>query len=142
MSDAVASRMRKAGLAGRTVSIKVRYGDFRTLTRSHTVAAPVSDGQAVASIASGLLDGVDLEEGIRLLGVGVSALRGGTGGEAQLSLDLGADDDRGSWREATEAVDAVRQRFGEAAVGPAALVGPTGVRVKRQGDTQWGPSVG
>ena len=142
MSDAVASRMRKAGLTGRTVSIKVRYGDFRTLTRSHTVAAPVSDGQAVASIAAKLLDGVDLEEGIRLLGVGVSALRGGTGGDSQLSLDLDPDEDRSSWRDATEAVDAVRQRFGEAAVGPAALVGPTGVQVKRQGDTQWGPSVG
>lgn len=142
MCDAVASRMRKAGLAGRTVSIKVRYGDFRTLTRSHTVAAPVSDGQAVASIAAGLLDAVDLEEGIRLLGVGVSALRAGTGGESQLSLDLDPDEGRASWRDATQAVDAVRQRFGEAAVGPAALVGPTGVRVKRQGDTQWGPSSG
>lgn len=144
MSDAVASRMRKAGLSGRTIAIKVRYGDFRTLTRSHTCPTPVSDGQTVASVAASLLDGVDLGEGIRLLGVGVSGLVGATGDDAggQLSLDLdgGREPAGGSWRDATDAVDAVRERFGPAAVGPAALVGPAGLRVKRQGDTQWGPA--
>ena len=145
MSDAVASRMRRAGLAGRTVNIKVRYGDFRTLTRAHTSPKPVTDGQVVASIASSLLEAVDLGDGIRLLGVGVTGLSGGNDpAGAQLTLDLGGDaagEPVGpSWREATEAVDAVRERFGQAAVGPAALVGPGGIRVKRQGDTQWGPS--
>ncbi|HET6916172.1 MAG TPA: DNA polymerase IV [Acidimicrobiales bacterium] len=150
MSDAVASRMRKAGLSGRTVSIKVRYGDFRTLTRSHTAPRPVFDGQIMASIAASLLDALDLGDGIRLLGVGVSGLTGSGEGAAggQLVLDLegtggtegGSDPAGPSWREATEAVDAVRERFGHAAVGPAALVGPGGIRVKRQGDTQWGPS--
>jgi DNA polymerase-4 len=151
MSDAVASRMRRAGLSGRTVGIKVRYGDFRTITRSHTCPRPVSDGQVVASIAGSLLDALDLGEGIRLLGVGVSGLTGGGSevGGGQLSFDLegdGAEESGGyggpSWREATEAVDAVRERFGQAAVGPASLVGPAGIRVKRQGDTQWGPGTG
>ncbi|HET7523133.1 MAG TPA: DNA polymerase IV [Acidimicrobiales bacterium] len=150
MSDAVAGRMRKAGLSGRTVSIKVRYGDFRTLTRSHTAPRPVFDGQAMAAIAASMLDALDLGDGIRLLGVGVSGLTGSGQDPAsgQLVLDLegtgggeGDGDPAGpSWREATEAVDAVRERFGHAAVGPAALVGPGGIRVKRQGDTQWGPS--
>jgi hypothetical protein len=38
------------------------------------------------------------------------------------------------------AVGAIRQRFGAGAVGPAAIAGPKGLRVKRLGDTQWGPS--
>ncbi|HVA75673.1 MAG TPA: DNA polymerase IV [Acidimicrobiales bacterium] len=147
MADAVAARMRKAGLSGRTVSIKVRYGDFRTITRSRTSREPLFDGQAVATLAGELLESLDLGDGIRLLGVGVSSLAGdGSANPAggQLSLDLDGADDPGrpSWRGATEAVDAVRERFGAAAVGPATLVGPGGIRVKRQGDTQWGPGSG
>ncbi len=44
------------------------------------------------------------------------------------------------WRDASSAVDAVRGRFGDAAVGPATLVGPGGLGVKQPGATQWGPS--
>ena len=144
MSDAVATRMRKAGLAGRTVNIKVRYGDFRTLTRSHTSSDPVSEGPALATLAARLLDSVDLEDGIRLLGVGMSGLSGSddTGGQLSFDLEGGEGPGRPTWRRATEAVDAVREKFGAAAVGPAALAGPGGVRVKRQGDTQWGPGSG
>jgi hypothetical protein len=43
------------------------------------------------------------------------------------------------WEEAARAVDQVRHRFGDAAIGPAVLLGDQGLRVKRQGDTQWGP---
>jgi DNA polymerase IV len=143
MSDSVASRMRKAGVVGRTVTLKVRYGDFVTKTRSRTNALSVSDGPSIASLASDLLREVDLSPGVRLLGVGVSSLsEAGTAPSEQLSLDL--HDDRGPERgrraaSAVEAVDAIRDRFGAASVGPAALVGDSGLRVKRPGDTQWGP---
>jgi len=52
----------------------------------------------------------------------------------------GGAEDRGG--AASEALDAVRSRFGTGAVGPAALAGPDGVDVKREGDTQWGPRSG
>jgi len=139
--------MRNANLVGRTVSIKVRYGDFRTITRSRTSREPLFDAPAVASFANELLDALELGDGIRLLGVGVSGLSSGDSPQSaggQLSLDLEGDPGRGrpSWRDATEAVDAVRERFGAASVGPATLAGPGGIRVKRQGDTQWGPGSG
>lgn len=146
MSDAVASRMRRADLVGRTVSIKVRYGDFRTITRSRTSREPLFDAPSVAAHANELLDSLELGDGIRLLGVSVSGLsgQGHQSAGAQLSFDLEGEPGhvRPSWRDATEAVDAVRERFGDASVGPATLVGPGGIRVKRQGDTQWGPGSG
>jgi DNA polymerase-4 len=135
MADAVASRLRKASLAGRTVSIKLRFHDFSTITRSHTFPAPVDGARTIARVAVALLEQVDVTPGVRLFGVGVSNLA--TDGARQLSLD--DLDEEAAWGGATRAVDAIRRRFGERAVGPAILTDEDGLRVKRQGDTQWGP---
>ena len=133
MGEAVAARLRELGQAGRTVTVKVRFADFQTITRSRTVAEPVDTGPAVAAVACELLDQVDPTPGVRLLGVSASNL---APKEArQLSLDEAAP----LWDEATLAVDEVRQRFGADAVGPASLVGEGGLRMKRRGDQQWGP---
>jgi DNA polymerase IV len=144
MADAVAWRLRRAGLTARTVTLKVRFGDFRTLTRSVTVPVPLDEGPALARYAHGLLAGIDPAPGVRLLGVGVSGLL--EGAAHQLSFDDvdggPRGDGGGSWHEASGAVDAIRERFGEAAIGPAAAVGPRGLRVKRRGDGQWGPDDG
>jgi DNA polymerase-4 len=135
MADAVATRLRKAKLAGRTVSIKVRFHDFATITRSHSFPTPVDVGTTIARAAVLLLDGVDVSPGVRLFGVAVSNLV--EDGVRQLSLDDAMEP--AGWTDATEALDAVRARFGDKAVGPGVLAGPDGLRVKRQGDTQWGP---
>jgi DNA polymerase-4 len=146
MADAVAARLRASGLAGRTVTLKVRYGDFETFTRSQTLATATDNGPAIARIGGSLLDQVDVSPGVRLLGVSVSNL---TRGRArQLTLDLVAAEapdgpdqpDSASWEDAVGAVDRVRGRFGDRAVGPAVLLDGAGLRVKRPGDSQWGPN--
>jgi len=137
LSDGVATRLRRAGLAGRTVTLKVRFGDFRTITRSRTVRAPVETAVAISRVAVELLRAVDLSPGVRLLGVSVANLVEGRG--QQLSLD-GAGGSEASADEAlADVVDQVRRRFGDRAVGPGSLLGAGGVEVKRQGDQQWGP---
>jgi DNA polymerase-4 len=146
MADAVASRLRAAGLAGRTVTIKVRFADFMTITRSATGTRPLDTGPEIARLAVELLGQVDVAPGVRLFGVSVANLTPDAG--RQLTLDDwgGGTAAAGSWADASGAIDAVRARFGDAAVGPAALVPPDGpgdaqgLRVKRQGDTQWGPA--
>jgi DNA polymerase-4 len=143
MSDAVATRLRGSDKVGRTVTLKVRFGDMSTITRSHSLADPVDQGPLVARVAVELLGGVDVRPGVRLLGVSVSGLTSESArGAQQLSFtDLdGGSDARGG--AASEALDAVRARFGTEAVGPASLAGPDGVDVKRKGDTQWGPRSG
>jgi DNA polymerase-4 len=74
MSRSVAERLRKNGLSGRTVTLKVRHHDFETHTHSSTLRAPTDSTRVLAETARGLLDGVDLAGGLRLLGVGVSGL--------------------------------------------------------------------
>jgi len=137
MSDAVASRLRAAGVAGRTVTLKVRFGDFHTITRSMTLDAPTDSARELAQVGRGLLDAIDPGPGVRLLGLSVSHL----GGAAfrQLSLDDLADDRPVEWSAAEAAVDAIRARFGPRAVGPASLAGPDGLRIVRRGAQQWGP---
>ena len=135
MADAVASRLRGARLSGRTVTIKVRFNDFTTITRSHTFPEPVDGGPAIARAAIELLDQLEVSPGVRLFGVGVSNLA--EDATRQLTLDDALDV---GWDDATRAVDQVRSRFGAASVGPGTLAGQDGLRVKRQGDTQWGPS--
>ncbi|MBA2625655.1 MAG: hypothetical protein H0U89_08635, partial [Acidimicrobiia bacterium] len=130
----------------RTVVLKVRFGDFRTITRSLTLPEPLDEGRALAAVAGRLLDGVDPAPGVRLLGVSVSGLTevapsaSGRSDGVQLRLDA----ETGGWTAATAAVDAIRGRFGDDSIVPATLAGPTGapdagIRVKRHGDQQWGP---
>lgn len=70
----VAERLRRNGLSGRTVTLKVRLHDFTTLSRSTTLNAPTDAGPTIARLARGLLGELDLTGGVRLLGVGVSGL--------------------------------------------------------------------
>lgn len=70
----VAARLRKSGLSGRTVSIKVRLHDFTTLSRSSTLQSPTDSAAVVGRIARTLLADLDTSGGVRLLGVGVSGL--------------------------------------------------------------------
>ena len=70
----VAERLRKHGLSGRTVTIKVRLHDFTTLSRSSTLTSPTDSTATVAKLARGLLADLDTSGGVRLLGVGVSGL--------------------------------------------------------------------
>jgi DNA polymerase-4 len=148
MSDAVSSRMRTAGLAGRTVTLKLRYGDFTTITRSHSLSRPVASSSELVKIAAALLSGVELREGVRLLGVSVSSLeaRADRGGQQLVLLDiasLGAGEPHvapAGRPDVDAAVDAIRERYGTASVGPAALAGGSRLRVKQSGDAVWGPS--
>lgn len=74
MSRKVSARLRKAGLSGRTVTLKIRHHDFETHTRSSTLAHPTDSARSLATTARGLLAGEDISNGLRLIGVGISGL--------------------------------------------------------------------
>jgi DNA polymerase-4 len=110
LAERVGNRLREHGLAGRTVTIKVRYPDFRTITRSATASEPTSAGADIARQAVELLERAELHLGVRLLGVSVHNLVSAPAHQ----LTLGeADVDDGVQR----AVEGVRARFGDDALG-------------------------
>ena len=155
LADAVSARLRASGLGGaRTVSLKLRFADFVTITRSHTFPAPVATAAALLGAVGPLLRRIELDRGVRLLGISVS----GFGEPAeQLSLDdlltssgaaTGAAAASGTpvsapsqqeWEAASETSDAIRGRFGSASIGPASALTGEGLRLVRPGSQHWGP---
>ena len=121
MAERVGTRLREHGLAGRTVTIKVRFPDFRTITRSTTADGPFSGSAEIARLAVALLDKVDTAGGIRLLGVTMSNLTDATVLQESLFDEPGPSSD-----DAIQSVvDEVRARFGSGALGTAATVDPS-----------------
>ncbi|MEH1102055.1 DNA polymerase IV [Micromonospora sp. CPCC 205561] len=125
LSEKVGARLRRAGQVGRTVSLKVRLADFRTVNRSRTQGAPTDVAREIFDTVWALYTALDPGERVRLVGVRVEGLAA-----AQLTprqLTLGAPE-RG-WREAEAAADAAAARFGRSVIGPASLLGaPDGRR--------------
>jgi DNA polymerase-4 len=135
LADGVASRLRADGLAARTITLKVRDATFRTITRSRTLHQPVDSASAITQTVHGLLDKSSVTGGVRLLGVAASRFAEPA---EQLQLDGLADGHEPLWSDASRAVDRVRNRFGGAAIGPASALSPSGLRVVRRGQHQWG----
>jgi DNA polymerase-4 len=115
----VGERLRHGSATARTVTLKVRYADFRTVTRSRTLAAPTDVGATIAATAQALLDDLDCTAGVRLLGVSGSGVAPHTGVQTALDLDLEEPVARGGDRRRAaveRAADGVRARFGRAAL--------------------------
>ncbi len=119
-AEGVARQLRKSGLVGRTVHLKVRTGDFTTWTRAHTLPAPTDLAEVLVLAGRMLLrEKVDLGgRGIRLLGLGVSGIEARESVQADLFVD--PVEDRA--RRMARAADAVRERLGEGAMTRARLL--------------------
>jgi DNA polymerase-4 len=129
----VGRRLREVGLAGRVVTLKVKYGDFAQVTRRVTLPAATDDDRAIWRAAVDQLARVDLARPIRLTGVSVSDF-GAAEERGQLGLFEGPVREAPAPGDArrralNSALDALADRFGDGAVGPADLAG-RGRRVK------------
>jgi DNA polymerase-4 len=123
LAERTAGRLRATGTLARTVSIKVRFADFATLTRSRTLGVPTDVGQELYDTARALYDALGLDRArIRL--VGVRAERLIDAGTASQQLELGAREY--GRREAELAADRAARRFGAGAVRPATLLRRSG----------------
>jgi len=119
LSERTAARVRAAKMAGRTVTLRVRFSDFTTITRSRTLREPTDSGRAVHEAAVGLFDALGLQRArIRLVGVRLEKLVETS--QAPIQGVIGEPEH--GWRDADRAVDRARSRFGSGAVRPASLV--------------------
>ncbi len=127
LADRVASRLRAKSRPGRTVTVRVRFADLRSVTRSVTLDAPISATAILAEIAEELLRTLladhPEERTISLLAISVSHLEERPQMQLELSLGLADEARRPGTRKgmarfmADRAVDAIRERFGWEAVG-------------------------
>jgi len=117
LADRLASRLRASGVAARTVALKVRFGDFTTISRSHTLPAAVDTAHDLYRAALDLLERAAVgRRRVRLLGIAGEGLEDGAA-PRQLGLEPQV------WRQLEAAMDRVRERFGRSAVISARLAG-------------------
>ncbi|MEU4678066.1 DNA polymerase IV [Micromonospora sp. NPDC023737] len=132
LADKVGGRLRRAGQVGRTISLKVRLADFRTVTRSRTLPVATDTAREMFDTVWALWTALAPAEPVRLVGVRAEGLAAAQ--ETPRQLTLGAPE-RG-WREAEAAADAAAARFGRSVIGPASLLGN---RDRRRNENQPGP---
>ena len=119
LTTKVTGRMRVAGVAGRTVTITVRFADFTAITRSRTLPEATDVTLEIYRTATRLYDALGLQRArLRLVGVRVEGLVARETVQRQLVL---GERERG-WAEADRAVDRATRRFGAAAIRPASLL--------------------
>jgi len=131
LADRVATRLRAADRAGRTITVRVRFRDLRSITRSLTLPAPVSTTLTLTEVAVQLartaLADHPREQELSLLAVSVSHLELAPALQLELALGLAGEERRPGTPAAAarwavdRSVDRVRERFGRRAVGYAAV---------------------
>lgn len=114
LSEQVGWRLRRNGLRGKTVQLKVRFADFQTVTRSRTLPAVTHSNREIWRTAQELLETclANSRQRIRLLGVGVSGLAG----ERLVQPSLFGDEERERQTQLDQAADQIRERFGSGAL--------------------------
>jgi len=133
LTEKATYRAREKNKSARTISIKVRFADFKTISRSKTLPLPISGTQEVYEVVKSLYLALKIDGArIRLVGVGLDGLADGIDGPEQLAF---GEREKG-WREAIKAVDQASNRFGHGSVRPATLISTSEVGPKRSGDAQ------
>ena len=126
LADRIGARLRAKSLAGRTITVRVRFADLRSVTRSLTLPAPISATRPLAEIAEELVRGALAdhpdERMISLLAISVSHLEAPAIVQLELPLGLAGEECRPGTKKglartrADQAIDAIRRRFGATAV--------------------------
>lgn len=106
LSELVGYRLRRKGYYGRTLTLKIKYADFKTITRSITSESDISGDEEIYHLALELLEQVTLVKGVRLLGITISSLSSGT------SMALAFEEDERA-KKRSDLTDMLKARFGE-----------------------------
>ncbi|MCW2912367.1 MAG: DNA-directed polymerase [Actinomycetia bacterium] len=123
LAEKVGARLRASGNVGRTIGVKLRMADFKTITRARTLGEPTDLTRVIYATACELYEAAGLER-VRLRLVGVRVENLGQADRTPRQLALGEPES--GWQEAERAMDKAVGRFGKGAVRPATLVRPDG----------------
>ena len=115
-AERVGASLRRHGLAGRTVTLKIKYADFRQITRQVTLPHRINSTETIYGTARAILDGVELADRVRLIGVGVSGFEAGRPAQLSLMPEPKPQSDEKRRGKLDKAVDALRARYGRDAV--------------------------
>ena len=117
LSNKVARRLRAGGFTAKTISIRVKFADFTSITRSKSLTASTDVGNDIYKVAKSLYDALNLQR-VRVRLVGVKADGLSDSGDFQMTLET----KESGWRETEQVMDKVSEKFGKSSVKPARLI--------------------
>jgi DNA polymerase-4 len=117
-SAEVARQLRQAGVRARTIVIKIKNADFKTVTRRTTIAVPTQSSETIYKHAAQLIDNFKITQKIRLIGVGTTGFSAVTA-SVQMSLFDQEEKPNDNWEKVDKALDSISQKFGKNVIGRA-----------------------
>ena len=119
-SGEVSKQLRKTGVRAKTITIKIKDEDFKTVTRRTTIAIPTQSSKTIYKHAAQLMDDYKITQKIRLIGVGTSGFSSVTASVQMGLFDTHAET-RDDWEKIDKALDSISKKFGKDLVGRATL---------------------
>ncbi len=150
LCDAVAARVRANGVRARTLTLKIKFSNFRSITRSITVDTARASGPGFVDALGPLLTAIEVHQGVRLLGVSAAQFEDADGpaGPVQASLfddpvdSMTVDSvavDEATWANASGVMDEIRRKFGGDAIRTVAALRDA-KELGEIGENPWGPA--
>jgi DNA polymerase-4 len=119
-SGEVARQLRRAGVRAKTITIKIKDADFKTVTRRMTIAVPTQSSKTIYKHAARMLDDYKTTKKIRLIGVGTSGFSSVTA-SVQMGLFDAREETTDNWEKIDNTLDSISKKFGKDVVGRATL---------------------
>jgi len=113
-ADNVALRLRKHGLKGRTITLKIKFSDFTAVTKSQTITRATDSSRMILHTALQLLAGQPLHKKVRLIGVEASNMAEASEAAQMDLFSIGPDEEREG--KLDKAIDEIREKFGKKAI--------------------------
>ncbi|MCK4534766.1 MAG: DNA polymerase IV, partial [Syntrophobacterales bacterium] len=121
-SEKIGRELRKLGIMARTISVKIKYSDFKQVTRSVTIKEPTQSSDIIIREASQLLGNYRMPNKTRLIGVGASNLVSGVE-QVQTDIFEQGNTKNSNWQKLDKAIDTITDKFGTEIIKRASLKG-------------------
>jgi DNA polymerase-4 len=119
-SAEVARQLRQTGVRAKTIVIKIKNADFKTVTRRTTIAIPTQSSDTIYKAAAQLLDAFKMTQKIRLIGVGTTGFSAVTA-SVQMGLFEKKETPGDNWEKVDKALDSISRKFGTDVIGRASI---------------------
>jgi len=119
-SGEVAKQLRKTGVRAKTITLKIKDAEFKTVTRRKTLAIPTQSSETIYKHTAQLMDHFKITQKIRLIGVGASGFSSITA-SVQMGLFELSNETKDGWETVDRTLDSINQKFGKHIVGRATL---------------------
>lgn len=119
-SESVGRQLRKLEMPAKTITLKIKYADFKQKTRSYTMTSPTQSSDIIYKEVVNLLKSISLKNKIRLIGVGASGLLNSKK-PIQMELFTGSTPKKPKWEQVDKTVDDIIGKYGKGAINRATL---------------------